>query len=215
MSFLDGHYVPRFDPTTDELPDPNSLRWKMYTHDIGTLNVCDIHENRYKIPDFYDAEEDKTYDQIYCWKGIISQNPDCRIGTVCDPHSYSGARTRFCLTWGCPDPHLYVADDKGERIVNDRGGIIVFNQKEECKGGFINQLKCVTSGLRQSADNILDPENRRALITQMVIIAAIMVAFIIFMTRFRGSKNRRIAKIRDAIDPKFSKTKPLFPRKLK
>ena len=202
-----------FDPTTGELPDPGSLRYKMYTHDIGSPSSCDIKENRYKLDNFYDAEEDKTYKQIYCWKGIIRQNPDCKVGTVCDPHSYSGARTRFCLTWGCSDPHLYVADDSGDPIVNERGGIIVYTKKEDCVGGFLNQGNCFVSGIRQSLDHILDPENRRALITQMVILSVIVAVSLIVVLRVRGSKHRRIVKFRKFIKPKFSKTQPLFGRR--
>lgn len=212
MSFLNGHYVAKFDPTTGELPDPGSLRYKMYTHDIGSPSSCSINENRYKLEDFYDTEEDKTYKQIYCWKGIIRQNPDCKIGTVCDPHSYSGARTRFCLTWGC-DPHLYVADDSGDPIVNERGGIIVYTKKEECAGSLINQSKCFVSGIRQSMDHILDPENRRALITQMAIISVIVTISLIVILRVRGSKHKKIVKFRKFIAPKFTKTKPLFGKK--
>ena len=199
---------------TSELPSPGSLRYKMYTHDISTASICDLDENRYKIDNFYDAEEQKTLDQIYCWKGILRKNPDCKIGTVCDPHSFSGARTRFCLTWGC-DPFEYVADDKGQPIDNERGGIIVYNNKQDCKGSLINQLKCLTGGLRQSADHILDPENRRSLIIQIVTLAAIVTIGLIFLTKFKQTKNKRIRKFRSAIDPRFAKTKPLFPTRLK
>jgi len=210
---LNGHYISSFDPAIDELPDPGSLRYKLSTHDIGRLEVCDIDENRYRIENFYDEEEDKTYPQIYCWKGIISQNPDCKIGTVCDPYSFSGARTRFCLTWGGCDPFLYVADDKGQPIVNERGGIIVYTKKEDCVGGVMNQGKCFVNGLRQSADHILDPQNRRSLIIQMVTLSAIVTVSLIVLLRLRGSKNKKIEKLRKAVTPRFSKTKPLFPKR--
>jgi hypothetical protein len=210
MSFLDGHYIPKFDPTTGKLPDPGSLKYKMFTHDIGTLNVCDLEENRYKIENFSDVEEGKVYPQIYCWKGIISKNPDCKIGTVCDPYSFSGARTRFCLTWGGCEPHLYVADDKGQPIVNERGGIIVYTKKADCEGGIINQAKCFVNGIRQSADYILDPENRRSLIIQMVTLSAIVTIGLIIILRVRGSKNKKIVKIRKMVTPRFAKTKPIF-----
>lgn len=208
---LKGHYIPAFDPTTGELPDPDSIRYKITTHDIGKLNVCDLEENRYSIKDFYDTDEDKAYEQIYCWKGIIKQNPDCVVGTVCDPNSYSGARTRFCLTWGC-SPFKYVADDNGQPVMNERGGIIVYVKKQECSGGFVNQLNCFVNGIRQSADYILDPENRRSLIIQMVTLAVAVTVFLIAILRFRGSKNKRLVKLRKSITPKWSKTVPLFPK---
>lgn len=214
MSFLGGRYVSEFDPAAAELPSEESLKYKLYTHDIGKLNACDIDENRYKILNFYDKEDDKTYKQLYCWKGIISgyPNPDCKVGTVCDPNSYSGARTRFCLTWDCPDPFLYVADDKGQPVVNERGGIVVFNKKADCAGSLINQLKCFTGGIRQSADHILDPNNRKALMIQMLTLSIMVTVGLIVILRIRGSKNKRIVKIRKSITPKFSKTRPLFPR---
>ncbi len=215
MSFLSGHYVSEFDPSTDELPKPGSLKYKLYTHDIGKINVCDIDENRYRIENFYDSEEDKTYPQIYCWKGIISgyPNADCKIGTVCDPYSFSGARTRFCLTWGCHDPYLYVADDKGDVVVNERGGIVVFNKKEDCSGGLFNQGKCFVSGIRQSADHLLDPLNRRQLMIQMITVSIVGIIGLIVLLRFRGSKNKRLSGIRKSLSPRFSKTTPLFPKR--
>ena len=211
MSFLHGHYVPDFDPG-EELPDPGSLRYRMYTHDINSN--CNINENRYKIDNFHDTEENKDYASIYCWKGIIRKNPDCKVGSVCDPNSYAGARSRFCLTWGCPDPMLYVADDKGQPIVNERGGIIVYNKKEDCRGSLVNQIKCVTGGLRQSANHLLDPNNRKQMLMQVIILASMVTIFAIFMTRFRRSKNKRITGIRKQLDPRFAKTKPIFPKRL-
>ena len=123
------------------------------------------------------------------------------------------ARTRFCLTWDCPDPFMYVADDKGQPVVNERGGIIVFNKKEDCGGGLINQLKCFTGGLRQSADNLLDPANRKQLMIHTIALSIFVTVSLIILLRFRGSKNKRIAKLRKSITPKFSKTTPLFPKR--
>ena len=211
---LHGRYIPSFNPNTDELPDPNSLEHKLFTHDIGKIAVCDLKENRYRISDFYDVEEGKKYEQIYCWKGIISRTGggDCKIGTVCDPNSYVGARTRFCLTWGCKDPFSYVADDQGQPVINERNGIVVYTKKSDCEGGFVNQLECFVNSLRQSADYILDPVNRRAFMIQMIVLAAIVTVGLITLIRFRRSKNKRLVKLRKSLTPKWSKTKPLFPK---
>jgi hypothetical protein len=211
MSFLEGRFIS--DPDLEDLPDPETLEYRLYTHDVGKISPCDINENRYTLDNFYDKEDDKLYKQIYCWKGIIKKTPDCTIGTVCDPHSYTNARTRFCLSWGCKDPHLFVADLSGEAVVNERGGVIVFNQKEKCVGGFLNQVNCFVGGMRQSLDHILDPANRKQLLIQTVILSVVVTISLIILLRFRGSKNKRIVKWRKAITPRFSKTQPLFKRR--
>lgn len=211
MSFLEGRYISK--QNLADLPDPKSLEYRLHTHDIGRQSgPCNIHENRYTIDDFYDKEDNKTYKQIYCWKGIIKSTPDCTIGTVCDPHSYTNARTRFCLTWGCKDPHLYVADLSGEPVVNERGGVVVFNQKEKCAGGFLNQVNCFIGGMRQSLDHVLDPANRRQLLIQMATISMIVTIGLIVILRLRGSKNKKIVRWRKSISPKFARTQPLFKR---
>ena len=209
MSFLQGHYVS--EQNMRDLPDPESLEYKLYTHDIGKISPCDLKENRYTMENFYDTEDKKTYSQIYCWKGIIRKNPDCVVGTVCDPYSFTNARTRFCLTWNCPDPHLYVADLSGEAVVNERGGVVVFNPKDKCKGGFLSQINCFVSGMRQSLDHVLDPANRKQLLIQVAIISVMVTIGLIAIIRFRRSKNKGLVKLRKSLTPKFSKTRPIFP----
>ena len=209
MSFLQGRYIPEQD--FEELPDPESLEYRLYTHDIGKpVGPCDLEENRYTMDNFFDEEENKLYKQIYCWKGIIRKNPDCVIGTVCDPHSFTNARTRFCLTWNCPEPNLYVADLSGEDVMNERGGVVVFNQKDKCAGGFLNQVNCFIGGMRQSFDHILDPANRKQLMIQMTVLAILVTVSLIVIIRFRRSKNKRIMRLRRAFAPKFTRTRPLF-----
>ena len=212
MSFLGGRYIPKFDPTKQKLPTKEELEYYLYTHDIQqNVKPCTIHENRYKIDDFYDKEDDKRYKQIYCWKGIIHNKPECTIGSVCDPNSYVGARTRFCLTWGCPQPNLYVGDATGESIVNERGGIVVFNHKEKCKGAFINQAQCFIGGIRQSMDHLLDPANRKELMIKVSILSVVFIISMIALLRLRKSKNRTLVHFRKTFALKLGKTQPLFP----
>ena len=211
MSFLGGRYIPKFDPATANLPTPKELEYYLYTHDIQQgISPCDLAENRYKIDNFDDQESGKHYDQIYCWKGILYKKPGCTIGTVCDPNSYAGARTRFCLTWGCPQAHLYVGDATGEPIVNERGGVVVFNQKDKCKGAFINQFNCFIGGIRQSLDNALDPANRKELLLRMSVLAIFFIIGMIALVRARRSKNPRLVKIRKFVAPPKYKVAPLF-----
>lgn len=212
MSFLSGRYVPKFDPSKEELPTKEEIDYYLYTHDIEqNVSPCDLDENRYSIDNFYDKEAGKTYKEIYCWKGIIHKKPNCMIGTVCDPNSYAGARTRFCLTWDCPQPHLYVGDKTGEPIVNERGGVVVFNLPSKCEGAFINKINCFIGGIRQSFDHMLDPANRKQLMIQMSVLAVVFIISMIVLLRMRKSKNPDIVRIRKAFTPKFTKTKPLFP----
>jgi hypothetical protein len=214
LSFLHGRYIPKFDPSKAELPTEEELDYYLYTHNIEQVPTCGLEENRYTLDEFYDKEDDKVYDRIYCWKGIIKQKfgSDCTVGSVCDPNSYVGARTRFCLTWGCPDPHLYVGDATGESIVNERGGITVFNPKANCEGAFINKMNCFIAGIRQSFDHMLSPENRKAFIMQMTFLTIMFIVSMIALIKLRRSNNPKIRKIRKFIAPPKMKIVPLFPR---
>lgn len=213
MSFLGGRYIPKFDPSKEKLPTKEELEYYLYTHDIQqNVSPCTLKENRYSIDNFYDKEDDKTYKEIYCWKGIIHQRPECTIGTVCDPNSYAGARSRFCLTWGCPEAFLYVGDAAGQAIVNERGGVVVFNQKEKCEGAFINKMNCFIGGIRQSMDNLLDPANRKELMLKMSILTVVFIVAMIGLLRLRQSKSRTLKHFRGAFALKFKKTQPIFPK---
>jgi len=124
-------------------------------HNMGILSgKCDPGENRFKDPKF----------GLYCWRGIARRKEEleagksCIIAEACSPQSFSDARTRFCLTFGCPDPFRYTDNTlPGEveqgAVANRRGGVLVFNNKEKCTG-LAGVLGCVGDGVKQSIDNV-------------------------------------------------------------
>lgn len=159
------------------IPTAQELEYYLQTHDLHRTTPCTLKENRFKI-----KNPEEPGKELYCWKGIIRQQPDCVVGSVCDTYSYTNARTRFCLTWGC-SPHLYVAnegtEDSGLTVMNERGGTVVYNSKKECEGAFISKFQCFISGIRQSLDFALDPANKKQILVKMTIWFGILIAGII------------------------------------
>lgn len=164
-----------------KIPTRAELDYYLQTHDLSTANPCTLKENRFKTPN---PEEPGS--ELYCWRGIIHTHkdgkPDCVIGSVCDPYSFTNARTRFCLTWGC-DPHLYVANegtaDAGVTVINERGGTVVYTPKKECEGAFVNKFSCIMKGFRQSLDFALDPANKKQLLVRMSMAFALLIVLLI------------------------------------
>jgi hypothetical protein len=157
-----------------ELSIDQLLQYYTQLHDIYTVPAgqpCTLSENRVKIDDVDPSTGGKQ--SVYCWKGIIYQKPQCEIGTICSPYSYSTARSAFCSIFKTCDPTVYVSNegtqDAGIPVKNERGGIIVYNPKNSCGGGITGWLNCVLSSVRQSADNLLDPANKMHLILTAVV----------------------------------------------
>src|SRR5215212_2446909 len=149
------------------------LKYEDYlkTHDIGIVKNCDISENRLKIKI---AGKD-----LYCWRGLIKQQPNCVSGTQCDPYSYTNARARFCLTWGGCEPFKFVGNPKNEQspVLNRRGGIVTYNPMEDCGTGtgFFN---CLKDGVGQSLDNAAS-QPQKTLMGVAVGIGALLVGTIL------------------------------------
>lgn len=178
---------------------PTDLRHYLYTHDLSTASPkqCTLTENRFKTP-FVDPASGKTTD-LYCWKGRIRTEPDCVIGSVCDPFSYTNARSSFCRTWGC-QPDLFVSNegtaDAGLPVVNQRGGVVVYTPKAQCEGGIAKQFNCMLSGIRQSFANAFDPKNRSRLLMSMMLLSAFVITGVILFRKFHHSKGgKRMMKL--------------------
>ena len=176
----------------------SAIDYYLQTHDLYTTDACTLKDNRFKINNFVDPEDNNKVKNLYCWKGIIYQQPECVIGTVCDPYSYTNARTRFCLTWGC-EAHKLVSnegtEDAGLDVVNGRGGIVVYNQKDKCQGAMVNKLKCILDGMHQSVDNALDPEHKtRSVLTMVIALVVLIVGAVIFRTMIKDKTRKGILK---------------------
>lgn len=167
--------------------DPSNINYYLLTHDLYTTssNLCTLKENRFRTP-YKDANGQTA--SLYCWRGRIQTTPDCVIGSVCDPYSYTNARSSFCRTWGC-QPNLYVSNegtlDAGTPVINQRGGLVVYTPKTECEGGIARQFNCMLSGVRQSFANAVDPKNRKKLMMSVITLSAALVVGIILLRRYR------------------------------
>lgn len=177
------------------IPTREEIEFYLQTHDLYRTTPCTLKENRSKIKNPEEPGKD-----LYCWKGIIRQQPDCVVGSVCDPYSYTNARTRFCLTWGC-SPHLYVAnegtEDSGLTVLNERGGTVVYNSKKECEGAFISKINCFISGLRQSLDFALDPNNKKQLLIKLTIWFGLLIAGIIAYRIALAKYPQKMGRLKD------------------
>ena len=181
-----------------DYPESNILHY-LLTHDLYTTSpqLCTLTENRFRQT-FTDSSGKQT--PLFCWKGRIQTDPDCVIGTTCSPYSYTEARSQFCKTWGCT-PNLYVSNagtvDANIPVTNQRGGIVVYNNKEKCKGGFASQLNCLMDGFRQSVANIMDPRYRGRFLIGMtaMIIFAIVAAVAYRNYRKKYGKRKHISPI--------------------
>jgi hypothetical protein len=135
---------------------------------------------------------------FYCWKGITEivypgHEGEWMLAEQCDPASYTAARTRFCLTFGCLQPYRYAGflpgDNPGMEVPNRRGGIVVANNVEECsKQGIAGFAKCLGDGVKESIGNTLAPENKMKLITSM---GALVVTFLVVVAIYKRRKKKR------------------------
>ena len=124
--------------------------------------------------------------QYFCWRGITEIKPTTGTGMIlaeaCDPVSYTEARTRFCITFGCKDKFRYVSPPAGEPTIvkNKRGGITVYNHIEECTGG-AGFLSCFTGGVKESIAQVLIPENKTKNIVSLggLIVALFIIAVLV------------------------------------
>lgn len=121
----------------------------LYIHNIQYGNCNIMGDNRFRDPN-----------GLYCWRSRIQSEPECIVGEICSPLSYSDARSRFCYTFGgsadprkpgdttCV-PNQYVGPLPGEDPFtgNIRGGIVTY--EDMCKG-ISGRLRCLGKGLSQS-----------------------------------------------------------------
>ena len=146
---------------------------------------------------FGDNRFKDTATQYYCWRGITEIKPTSGTGMIlaeaCDPISYTDARTRFCLTFGCPDPFRYVRPPEGDATVvkNKRGGITVYNHKEECTGG-AGFLKCLAGGVKESMSQVVLPENKTRNIVSLggLLVALMVIAVLVKKKKIKLFKKR-------------------------
>jgi hypothetical protein len=155
-----------------------------------------------KDSDFGDNRFRDDITKYFCWRGITEivypgHEGEWLLAEQCDPASYTAARTRFCLTFGCLQPFRYSPfkpgeENEGDEVPNRRGGIIVANNIEECaKGGAgTGLIKCVTTGLKESISHSLEPDHKSKIILSGIALAITFLVLVRIAKR-RKSKRRR------------------------
>lgn len=184
--------------------DPSQYLQPFNMYAPATQNCTDlIHENRFNL-NFTNTSTGKQ-DKFYCWQGIIAQQPQCVIGSVCSQYSYTEARTAFCQTWGrepggCAgnQADLYVPNegtaDANVPVVNERGGIIAYNPAGSCQGTTtVGGLQCMVNSLRQSFAHVLDPKNEK----NLIIAGIVGFAFLLIVAFYGKNIRNKLPKSKD------------------
>lgn len=123
---------------------------KLAAHDLAIIGDCTITDNR-----FMDGD-------LYCWYGVVKQSTGdekgCITAKTCSPVSFTDARDRFCLTFGCK-PGEYVANFDQSPVPNRRGGTAMDTVPAYCHGAQ-GYIRCLGLGFKRSTATALAPQNR-------------------------------------------------------
>lgn len=163
----------------------------LYAHNFTQVaEDYDFGDNRFRDP----------YTNYFCWRGITELKPTTGTGKIlaetCDPASYTAARTRFCLTFGCLQPFRYAGFKPGEEangeVPNRRGGIIVANNIEECSigGTNIGFLSCLTNGVKESVSHSLQPDHKYKVVLSGIALALFFLVLVRIIRRRKSKRHR-------------------------
>lgn len=170
--------------TEEELVEIPYEEQLLYAHNFHTVpKDTKFGDNRFR--------DDTT--GYFCWRGITeikdAANPNAWVlAEQCDPASYTAARTRFCLTFGCLQPFRYspfkpgdVPEGQGQEVPNRRGGIIVSNNVEECSKTGASFINCLMSGTKESIGHAVAPEHttQNAIAIGGFLLASFVLAYLI------------------------------------
>lgn len=168
--------------------DEDTLKNLMTARVLGKVPECARLENKYMSPE-----------GLYCWKGIVTQQygKNCTLASVCDPTSFTGARSRFCATFQrysgkkrelC-EIGKYVADPGDPSPTNNRGGIMTNVNSKEC-GQLAGWLGCILNGTKQSLTDF-KRDKKRAVGAMVSLVAAtvfLVLAVGYYRKHIRGRK---------------------------
>ena len=176
-------------PVLSEI-DPSTLQRYLTAHSVQKIGGNCVQQLKATGNTF---KEPST--GLYCWRGIVRQRPSCTIAETCSPISFTDARTRFCLTFqrysgkkqALCKPSEFVVDPTDPSPPNRRGGILVRQDIEKCKGaaGF---LTCALEGGKQSLGDLKSDPSRRN--KALMSVGAVLVALFGLAVLYRRKKGR-------------------------